>query len=352
MAQSFSSSSGDRAGENATKPNPFPHSPAGSVAADADATALRQILDLDSLPSTPLPPPKAGARERTLLALSKLDQIPSLQSLARGFTRTVNNPDATIDEVVASISKDQALSIRVLRMANSTEVNSEQHIGDLATATQMLGVNRVRKAADAVLILRAANRLADGLDWRHLWIHALGTAAIAEKLSKLTRGDDGSTVYLAGLLHDVGKIVLSTIAPDEYRAILIATWNERDRLKTLEVLRMGVDHSEAGVAFAKQSKLGDTIIQSIAHHADPEAAESHRADVALVCLANYLAKAHGLGFSGARLDERDGEFEDLVAWKVIEAETGHPFEVDAIEQQMTHFVKNLRTEMAALRDGS
>src|SRR5581483_317370 len=142
--------------------------------------------------------------------------------------------------------------------------------------------------------------------------------AIAEELEKQLRAADDSQVHLAALLHDVGKIVLSTIAPDAYRDVLIIAWNESGRLEDLERERLGVDHREAGVMFAQHNGLPPVVIEAIAHHDRPEQAKEHRFEVALVAIANYLSKAHGLGFSGARLDERDGEFADLSAWAIIE----------------------------------
>lgn len=324
--------------------------PASDEKVDEPELALKQILKAHVIAAVSAQPTLASTRARTLSGLQQLDQIPALKSLAAGFSRTMSRPNVTVDEVVASISKDQALSVRILRMANSVDVSSEQRIDRLDVAVQMLGIERVRKAADAVFILNTAGNPNEALDWRHLWIHALGTAAIAEKLENLVRGEDSSTVYVAGLLHDVGKIVLSTLAPEDYKAILLDAWNESGRLEALEFARLGVDHGEAGVAFARQNKMGETIVQVIQHHGQPKRAETHRFEVALVSVANYLAKAYGLGFSGSRLGDADGEFDELAAWDVIAEETGRRPDIAELEQQMQVFVRRLRSDLAALRE--
>ena len=325
---------------------------AAEEADDKHAQALLETVQLGSLAEARLAvrPVDPKVRERTLAGLDNLRQIPALQSLAQGFMRALNRPEVAVDEVVETIRKDSALCVRILRMANSVLVSPERRIEDLETAVQMLGVMRVRKAAQALFTLRDANRVAEGFDWRHLWIHALATAAIAEELEKELRSADDSQIHLAALLHDVGKIVLSTLAPDEYRDVLVTAWNDNGRLEDLERERLGVDHREAGVVFARHNGLPEIAVAAIAHHAEPAQAEKFRLEVALIALANYLSKAHGLGFSGARLDASDGEFETHRAWAVVAEETGGQPNIERIAEEMDGFIANLRVELRGLRE--
>ena len=318
------------------------------------AQSLAEVLGVESVPEIAAAPRRVDpdVRERTLAALRELKQIPALQSLAQGFLRAMNQPEVAVGEVVSAIEKDSALCVRVLRMANSVLVSPERRIEDLETAVQMLGVTRVRKAAQALFTLRDANRVAEGFDWRHLWIHALATAAIAEELEPRFRAVGDSQIHLAALLHDVGKIVLSTIMPDAYREVLIVAWNENGRLEDLERERLGVDHREAGVLFAEHNGLPNVVVQAIAHHNRPEEATAHRFEVALVTIANYVTKAHGLGFSGSRLGDEDGDFADLSAWAVIEETCGFKPDVDALEDELHGFISNLRGDLKALREAS
>jgi putative nucleotidyltransferase with HDIG domain len=289
-------------------------------------------------------------REATLAALRDLRQIPALQSLAQGFKQAMNRPDVAIEEVVEAIKKDGALCVRVLRMANSVLVGSERRIEDLETAVQMLGVLRVRKTAQALFTLNNANKVVEGFDWRHLWVHALATAAIAEELEQRLRSADDSQIHLAALLHDVGKIVLSTVAAEPYRHVLVRAWSEGGRLETLERETLGVDHREAGVMFAVHNGLPAVVVQAIAHHHDPAQAKTHRLEVALIALANFLSKARGLGFSGARLEESDGEFAAQPAWRVVEEVCGGKLDAEAIEADLGPFLNELRAELRGLRD--
>jgi putative nucleotidyltransferase with HDIG domain len=312
------------------------------------ALALKQMVQEKKPVKPAIAAPTVSVRDRTLAAC-ELDQIPALQSLAQGFERTMNQAHVTVEEVVASLSKDSSLCVRVLRMANSSLVSSQQRIDSLENAVQMLGLERVRNAADAVLILRSAAPSEDGMDMRQLWIHALATASLAQQLEKLLRTTNSAPLYVAGLLHDVGKIVLSMVAPDEYRSLLVAAWKENQPLDVLEKVQIGVDHSEAGVVFARQNKLASITTEAIAHHAHPEHATFHRFEVALVSVANHLSKAHGLGFSGSRLPVR-GEYERLTAWQVLESELGYPLDIAALQDELKGHVTRLRSELNTLRE--
>lgn len=300
----------------------------------------------------PAPVIDPALRARTLESLEKLQQIPALKSLAQGFMRATARTDSSVDEVVAAVEKDPALCVRVLRMANSAFVNSEQKIEDIFTAVQMLGLQRVSTLAHALFTMRDASKTSGGMDWRHLWMHALATAAIAEEIEKQLGRSTGQQLYLAALLHDVGKIVLSTVTPDAYREVMDRVWAGEGRLDALELASFGVGHGEAGVMFAKQGGLPGEVVAAIAHHAEPAQAESHRLTVAMVSIANYLSKTYGLGFSGARLDETDGDLESLEAWDVIAQETGVTPDVGQISDAVHQLVAGLKQELQGLREAA
>jgi len=320
--------------------------------ADSPDAAYKQILRLDGAPQPPAPSLDAGhTREATLAKLAGLEQIPALKALADNFTSALSKPDIDVDEIVSVISKDSALCLSILRMANSVEIGSRQRVDNLETAVQMLGVSRVRRAAEAVKILRANESDKAVLDWCHLWIHSLGTAIIAEKLAERLRAPNQRQIYLAALFHDVGKIALSTLYPADYRNILIGTWLDGTRLEALERQCFGVEHSEIGAAFVTQNKMSLLISQTVSHHSAPENATAHRSEVAIVNIANFLAKFYGLGFSGSRLDETDGDLAGLTAWQVLMAETGRLNDAVQIQSSLEPFILSLRRDLTSLRQG-
>ena len=316
--------------------------------------SFRETVGMDER-RVPVARPAAAdtnVRAGTLRALEGLRQIPALQSLVQGVTRIMCRDGVCLDEVAAALQKDSALCVRVLTMANSAAIAPEQRIEDLQSALQMLGIARVRRVAQVVFTMRDAQRMTDGLDWRHLWIHALATAAIAEELERRIRPVTSQHVYMAALLHDVGKIVLSTVAADAYRDVIVASWNGEGRLEDLERATLGVDHREAGVIFARGSRLSEAVVETIAHHDDPTQAQSHRFEVALVSVANFISKARGLGFSGARLEAADGDLENLPSWKILSEESGWAIDAARLEQEMTGFFATLRDDLRGMRESA
>lgn len=289
-------------------------------------------------------------RQRTMDELENLRQIPALQLFANKLQSALGKVEVNLADVVAAVGKDSALCVRVLRMANSAAVGSGQRIEELNTAIQMLGITRVRNTARALFTLREGNRISDGFDWRHLWLHAIATAELAERLDERLGGKSKDVLHVAALLHDVGKIVLSTVAPEIYRMILVTTWQERGRLEELELKHLGVEHREAGVMFARQCGLSEMVVQAIAHHDLPHRAEQHRYEVALISVANYVSKLYGLGFSGDRLEDGGADFVTLPAWRVLESELGRPIDIEGLEIELGEVASGLRATLREMRE--
>ena len=333
--------------------------PAAVLPADPEAvrvalaeTLMRPIADGAAVAFTG-PADESELRAGSLKALAELRQIPALQSLARGFMLTANRDGVSVDEVVDAIGKDPSLCVRVLKMANSAFIKPVNRIDDLPSAVQMLGVVRIRSLVQTLYTLRDSRAIAPGFDWRHLWLHALATAALSEELERQLGIVSGPLLYLAALLHDVGKIVLSVMAPEDYSQILLATWQDSRPLEELERARFGLTHREAGEVYLRQNNMADAVLDTVAHHHSPsEAPEANRLIVAVVAVANFMSKTYGLGFSGAVLTAADGEFADLPAWRVIEAETRHTPDIAFIEERLRACIPGIKAQLIKLRTGT
>lgn len=295
-------------------------------------------------------PPRQSDWRRTQVALEELRDLPSLRGLARRFAQTVEQDYCLLDEVVAEVERDPALTLNVLRRANSAATGVRERVQDLEQALQLLGVVRVRMMAQLQSALEDARALAPGFDWSHLWMHSAACAGLADRLDHELGLRLGPSVHLAALLHDVGKIALSAVAPQAYRSILVAAWSTRVELPGLEEARLGIDHREAGWIVGREAELPAPILSAIAHHdAADRAPESHRALVATVAVANWLARAHGLGFSGNGVPV-SGPLAESEAWQALASILDQSPDPDALEELcVTEWLPPIRAELRAMR---
>lgn len=282
--------------------------------------------------------------------LRDLKQIPALKSLAKKFSQTLGGQVVSIPEVVAAISHDPGLCMRILKMANSAMVASREPVTDLDTAVQMLGVDRVRLVANTLLLQRDGESMVEGYDWKHLWMHALATAMLADKLDRWSNFRAGPVLPVCAILHDVGKIALSVVVPEVYRDILVTAWQQRQSLPALEQSRLGLDHREAGWTFASEAGLPAVVMDTIAFHDDPHRAHPvNRSLVALVGVANQWAKLYGLGFSG----DASGEYTDIwetPAWTKWQASLPLALDVDGFILKEQAWIEDVRRELQVFND--
>ncbi len=243
--------------------------------------------------------------------LLELKQIPALKSFADKLTRSLGRGDSlSITEVVDSLARDPSLCVRILRMANSVSTASHEPVGDLATAVHMVGVDRVRLMSRALLLQRDSDGIASGFDWKHLWMHSLATAMLAERLDAWSGHHASPVLPVCAILHDVGKIALSVVSPEAYLQILVTAWRDQVALPPLELGCLGLDHREAGWIFGTEAGLPAVVMDTIAYHDEPgRSREENRTTVALVGVANQWAKLYGLGFSG------DGATRPIDVWE-------------------------------------
>lgn len=284
-------------------------------------------------------------REETRQSLANLTQAPAMGWLANNLLVLMRRNDVDLGEVVEAISKDPAIFTRILRMANSPVVAPYQRVSDLKTAVSLLGIQRVRLTAQALVTMQETSNLVEGFNWRHLWIHSFACALLAAEIPKELHMEVPPNCYLSGLLHDMGKIVLSYLNPPKYRQLLMDAVCDGTALHELELKHFGMTHEEAGAEFARLSKLPVDVISAIEDHATPEHALESQLLVAYISVANYLAKTHGLGFSGSSLASMEENLGDTQGWKIIAAAVPRAPSAEDFHLQLRPFIADLKQEL-------
>lgn len=231
--------------------------------------------------------------------LADIRQLPSLPAVVSELIRTLDNEATGIDQLAEGIAKDQSLAARALRVANSSFYGIPHKVASIHDAIVILGFRAVGSlvmAASVTSYFKPPPEMP--FDPIRFWRHGIGAALCARALARET-DLDAEAAFTAGLLHDIGVLMLLTTRPRHYAEVL-ARRQERDCLLVeAEQELLGFDHAAAGAALASRWRFPDEVVRAVALHHTPEpdresAARPTLADVAHV--ANILA--HALDLAG------------------------------------------------------
>jgi len=227
--------------------------------------------------------------------IEKLGDLPTLPHVVQRLAAMIGRPTVSTEEVGAIIEKDQVLAAKVLRLANSPFYGFPSRIGSVAHAVIVLGFNVVKGltlCASALSIMKDA-----GMD--QLWRHSLGVAITANLLAARLKIKNPEELFVAGLLHDIGKVVLYVKWPDVGSSIKDAIQTGGDRsLFEVEQELLGLSHADIGGCLAKAWNLPVTLRDPILYHHDPTLAKEAALQTAIVHVADIIVKGLACGNPG------------------------------------------------------
>jgi putative nucleotidyltransferase with HDIG domain len=240
--------------------------------------------------------------------LQQVRSLPPLPAAIGRLLRLVNDPDVNFQEIARTISLDQTLTAQILRIANSAFYGFPQQIRTVQQATVVLGRYAVRNMALSLAMVTLRNRMSD--EWplspETFWRHSMGVACGARMLARDEAKVDPEEAFVAGLLHDIGKIVLVERDTDGYASVGKEARMSSRPLHELERNAFGIDHAEVGHILCRHWNIPGALGSSVAYHhggAGPDASDAARSLTAVVSAANVLAKLAGIGDGGDPLIE-------------------------------------------------
>jgi putative nucleotidyltransferase with HDIG domain len=216
---------------------------------------------------------------------------------------TCNDPRASANDLHRIISLDPVLTARVLKLINSAYYSLGAPITSLTRAIVMLGLNTVKNLALSFAVIEnlKTNGSFLGFSSDEFWTHSLCVGVIAKSIAAV-KGDTPQGLeafFVAGLLHDLGKIPLNRQFPGEYHRAWETAGKDQDTLRRCEIKFLGLDHCTVGCMIAKKWRLGTTLVESLAHHHNPDdSSEVDRDFVFIVSLANQFANHLSIGSAG------------------------------------------------------
>jgi len=231
-----------------------------------------------------------------------LPPFPATVNKVMEICRDVNTSPTDLTKV---ISLDPVLTGRVMQLVNSAYFCVSREIISPARAVIMLGMNTVRNLVLGATVISAfgARKNFRALNIDMFWKHSLGVGVIAKLIAKKRNIDQRllEGYFIAGLLHDIGKIPLNSKFSDEYLNIIGIPEKEPQPLFISEKELLGIDHAYVGNLIAKKWKLGEEISDTITYHHAPETYQGVQNDILFtVILSDHFANSSEIGFSGNR----------------------------------------------------
>ncbi len=226
-----------------------------------------------------------------------IKSTPELRPFPQAVTRlisTCRDSESTNKEIESVIASDPSLSVKVLRLANSPLFCPSRDVNSIVHAVSLLGRRKVKSIA---LSAAAADMLSAGdgaiEQRRALWNHSVGCAAVASCLAKRVGGVQVDDAFLAGIFHDVGKLLFLDVIPNEYE--LLAKSCRDSKLIEEEQFFLGTTHEEIGASAANLWGLPVEILAAVGwHHRANESPFDH-AHASIVAMANDCCKQWGIG---------------------------------------------------------
>ncbi len=235
---------------------------------------------------------------------STIDTVRAVPQIVLKVIRMIQDNKSHMSEVAREMRQDQVISAKVLRMCNSAYFTRDRSINSIDRALILLGEKHTLK----LILSSAFEDFLSGSGQGYsickggLFYHAVGTAMVCEKLANLTGIIAPDTAYTAGLLHDIGKVVLDQYAGNAYPYFYRRTQLEGDELIAVEEEVFGTSHNEVGVMLARRWSLPDDIADVIKNHHCPENSHDNTELAHIVYLADLIMSRIMVGHELERLD--------------------------------------------------
>jgi putative nucleotidyltransferase with HDIG domain len=240
------------------------------------------------------------------IILKKLDRIDSLQTLpsvALEVNRMLLDYNTSIKELTEIIEKDQAIASRILKLSNSTFYGFRRRVNNIPHSVVLLGFNVLRNAIISVSVMKtfSSQDTFEGFDISDFWKHSVAVAMVSKNLGDKLNYQTSDDCFLAGLLHDIGKIILSQYFQDLFDKILTSARKLCISFYEAERREMPVDHAMIGGHLADKWQLPIEVVDTVKYHHTLNDGEVNHKVTTIVHAANIIVNS----YSGEKVEKVD-----------------------------------------------
>lgn len=232
--------------------------------------------------------------------VARTPELPSIPAAALKVIQETESVTATAASVARILVSDQALTARILRLANSAYYGLTRKVNHVSEAVVVLGMRTVKNLALVASSYPWLTKPVPGyeLGSKDLWLHSIGVGIGAQLTAKLSRKCHDDMAFTAGLLCDIGKLAMSVWFEEKTSKMLLAAQQKGMTFCEVERLLLGYDHAEVGAFLTENWNFPTQIVQAIRYHHSPDQQETYDPLADCVHVGDYLTMMMGFGLGG------------------------------------------------------
>ena len=250
--------------------------------------------------------PKSEAQQAALDRLfSRICEVATLPHVAQRVIEVARNEKSTNEDLRSVIQRDPALVAKVLRRVNSSLYGLPHRVSDISKAIILLGFREIQAMAFTVFASKLFDRAQTTTSFSRegLWNHSVGVGVVARMIASVCGLPHPDEAYVAGLLHDLGYIILDQYLPRHFGEVVTKTKSGRPTWEVENEI-LTFDHALLGAFVARRWNFPDEVVSAIGYHDQSSAYEGpHVRLVECVALANYLCHKAGRTSLGVTIAE-------------------------------------------------
>lgn len=239
--------------------------------------------------------------------IESIDELPPLPAVAARVMAMVEDETTSANDLARVLATDHALTAKLIRISNSAYYGFARQVSTVREAVTLLGFRQVREVAIATSLMNAFTRPAtptDAFDLDLFWGHSVAVAVAAEAVAKKTRAARPQDAFTAGILHDIGRLVLRMVRPREFAEAVDLACSGAVSLREAEIHTIGYSHEEIGRALGAKWKFPGHLLNAVSAHHDETLSPEADGLAGIVARCHQFVLHYGL-FCGYDLGEGD-----------------------------------------------
>ena len=211
----------------------------------------------------------------------------------------LDDPNTTFEDLSTIIKTDPALSARLLKIVNSAFYGFGDKVDSLTHALNIIGTEQLTDLALAAIVTSKFDGIPrDLINMETFWMHSIGCGIAARRIAGHVPGVEAEKMYLGGMLHDIGSLIVFKESPEESKKILMRCKESEEHLFKVEKEVLGYDHAEVGALLLTEWKLPERLIEMVRNHHQPESSGNYLTETCVLALADALVYEMKIGSSG------------------------------------------------------